>query len=190
MVILFPSSAPDPWLRKQLLIRDDLPTVAGVLLFADIPQAASQSAAVSRCIDTKTKEAQGFREALASDPSTIEGCLYNQIKEAVEHTTHLVEGIPKMGDESLIAVSYPSETLHEIITNAVLHRDYSVGDDVHIRVFDNRVEVESLDDSRVNITVDNILDERFARNGSIVRILNKFPNPPNKGCRRGPEHGI
>jgi ATP-dependent DNA helicase RecG len=29
------------------------------------------------------------------------------------------------------------------------------------------------------------LEERFARNGSIVRILNKFPNPPNKDVGEG-----
>jgi hypothetical protein len=31
--------------------------------------------------------------------------------------------------------------LHEIITNAVIHRDYSVADDVHIRIFDNNGSV-------------------------------------------------
>ena len=35
-----PSSTPDRWLRKQNLIRTDRPTVAGVLMFADEPQAA------------------------------------------------------------------------------------------------------------------------------------------------------
>jgi ATP-dependent DNA helicase RecG len=36
-----------------------------------------------------------------------------------------------------------------------------------------------------HITVENILYERFARNGAIVRILNKFPNPPNKDVGEG-----
>jgi uncharacterized protein (DUF58 family) len=40
-------------------------------------------------------------------------------------------------------ISYPEEALHEIITNAVLHRDDSVPSDVHVRIFDNRVEIES-----------------------------------------------
>jgi len=65
---------------------------------------------------------------------------------------------------------------HEIITNAVLHRDYSVADDVHIRIFDNRVEVVSPGMLPAHITPENILSERFARNAAIVRLINKFPD--------------
>ena len=41
-----------------------------------------------------------------------------------------------------VLIEYPPETLHEIVTNAVIHRDYSIAADIQIRVFDNRVEVE------------------------------------------------
>ena len=90
-----------------------------------------------------------------------------------------------MGEDSLETIKYPPETLHEIITNAVIHRDYSVADDVHIRIFDNRIEVQSPGRLPAHITVKNILSERFARNGAIVRILNKFPDPPNKDVGEG-----
>lgn len=71
------------------------------------------------------------------------------------------------------------------MTNAVIHRDYSVADDIHIRVFDNRVEVESPGRLPAHVTPENILDERFSRNGNLVRILNKYPNPPNKDVGEG-----
>src|SRR5687767_12735884 len=58
-------------------------------------------------------------------------------------------------------------------------------DDIHIRIFDDRVEVQSPGRLPANITPKNILEERFARNGVIVRILNKFPNPPNKDVGEG-----
>lgn len=58
-------------------------------------------------------------------------------------------------------------------------------ENLHIRVFDNRVEVESPGRLPAHITVKNILDERFARNPSVVRLLNKFPNPPNKDVGEG-----
>ena len=83
------------------------------------------------------------------------------------------------------AVAYPPEALHEFIANAVLHRDYSVADDIHITVFDNRIEVFSPGRLPAHITVENILNERFARNGAVVRILNKFPDPPNKDVGEG-----
>ena len=36
-----------------------------------------------------------------------------------------------------------------------------------------------------HVTTKNILSEQFARNGSIVRLINKFPNPPNKDVGEG-----
>ena len=122
---------------------------------------------------------------LDSDPTTVEGCLYDQIKKAVGVTIGITEKIPRMGEDSLETIKYPPETLHEIITNAVIHRDYSVADDVHIRIFDNRIEVQSPGRLPAHVTVKNILTERFARNGAIVRLLNKFPDPPNKDVGEG-----
>ncbi len=40
MLEVVPTGEPEPWLRKQLLVRDDKPTAAAVLLFSDEPQAA------------------------------------------------------------------------------------------------------------------------------------------------------
>ena len=90
-----------------------------------------------------------------------------------------------LGTEELENVHYPPETLHEIITNAVIHRDYSVADDIHIRIFDNRVEVQSPGRLPAHVTPSNVLEERFARNPTIVRLINKFPNPPNKDVGEG-----
>src|ERR1700738_755341 len=52
-------------------------------------------------------------------------------------------------------------------------------------VFDNRVEVASPGTLPEHITPENILNERFARNPAIVRLINKFPNPPNKDVGEG-----
>jgi len=78
-----------------------------------------------------------------------------------------------------------TETLHEIVTNAILHRDYSIVSDVHIKVFDNRIEIESPGLLPGHVTVKNFLVEQFARNGILVRLINKFPYPPNKDIGEG-----
>jgi len=39
--------------------------------------------------------------------------------------------------------------------------------------------------ARSHVTVNNILDERFARNPRIVRLINKYKNPPNKDVGEG-----
>jgi len=176
---------PEAWLRKQLLIVSDMPTVAGLLLFAEEPQAQIPKRCGIKIYRYATQETEGFRDVLAFIPITVEGCLYKQIKEAVAVTISEIEKIPRMGGEGLEKIKYPQEAIHEIITNAVIHRDYSIADDVHVRIFDNRIEVQSPGRLPAHVTPQNILNERFARNGAIVRLLNKFPDPPNKDVGEG-----
>lgn len=185
MLEIVPHQEPERWLRKQNLIVDGVPTVAGMLLFAEEPQAFLPKRCGVKVYRYRTSGDEGTREALDGIPQTIEGCLYRQVYASVSATKDIIEAIRRMTPTGLVEVEYPEETLHEIITNALLHRDYSIPDDVHIRVYDNRVEIESPGRLPGHITPQNILDERFARNGTLVRIINKFPNPPNKDVGEG-----
>jgi ATP-dependent DNA helicase RecG len=185
MLEAFPSSEPEKWLRTQRVIVGDKPTVAGVLLYDDLPQSALPKRSSVKVYRYKTSEAQGTRDTLDGDPTTIEGSLYKQISQSVTQTAAIVEGLKVLDDAGLQSVSYPIEALHEIITNALIHRDYGITDDVHIRIFDNRIEVESPGRLAGHVSPENILDERFARNGTIVRLINKFPDPPNKDVGEG-----
>jgi len=180
-----PKAQPEPWLKKQQLIVNDMPTVAGLLLFADEPQAVLPKRCGIKVYRYQTQEETGSRDVLSFIPITIEGCLYDQIKKAVDVTVGEVQKIRRMGTKGLENIIYPHETLHEIITNAVIHRDYYIADDIHVRIFDNRIEVQSPGRLPAHVTPKNILDERFARNGAIVRLLNKFPNPPNRDVGEG-----
>lgn len=185
MLSSVPTGEPEPWLRKQMMIVGDKPTVAGVLLYSDEPQAALPKRCAIKIYRYKTTDPEGSRDNLAFDPLTIEGSLYEQIKKAVSTTAELIEEVKILGPEGLTSIKYPLETLHEIITNSVIHRDYGTADDVHVRIFDNRVEVESPGRLPAHITTRNILKERFSRNGAIVRLINKFPDPPNKDVGEG-----
>jgi ATP-dependent DNA helicase RecG len=185
MLDVVPTAEPSDWLRKQQVIVEDLPTVAGLVLFSDEPQAALPKRCGIKVYRYASTAAEGARETLSGDPISIEGNAYEVIHTAVRKTQEIIGNIPRLGQRGLEEVSYPPETLHEIITNAVLHRDYSLPDDIHVRIFDNRVEVESPGLLPGHITEQNILSERFARNGMIVRLINKFPNPPNKDVGEG-----
>ena len=185
MLEVVPTAEPEEWLRKQHVIVDDLPTIAGVVLFADEPQSLLPKRSGIKVYRYTSAASEGTRESLADDPISIEGCAYQLIHAAVKKTQEIIGGVRKMGETGLEEVSYPPVTLHEIITNAVLHRDYSLADDIHVRIFDNRVEVESPGLLPAHITEGNILKERFSRNGTLVRLINKFPNPPNKDVGEG-----
>jgi ATP-dependent DNA helicase RecG len=185
MLAVTPIAEPFPWLRKQQLIHEDKPTVAAVLLFSDEPQAALPKRSAIKIYRYRTTAAEGTRETLAFNPITIEGCLYDQIHEAVAKTQEVIQEVSILGEHGLETLEYPQVTLHEIITNAVLHRDYSAADDIHVRIFDNRIEIESPGRLPAHITEINIFKERFSRNGSVVRLINKFPDPPNKDVGEG-----
>lgn len=185
MIEVVPSGEPESWLRKQLLIRDDKPTVAANLLFSDSPQAGMPKQSTVKLYRYATGASEGSRKNLMGQPTTIEGNLYDVIRETVEKTVTLVEAISIMSPTGLQPARYPKVTLHEIITNAVIHRDYSVADDIHVRVFDNRIEVQSPGPFAAHVTESNVLTTRFSRNGNIVRWINKFPDPPNKDVGEG-----
>jgi len=178
-----PDIEKEPWLKKQKLYNGKNLTVAGTLLFTDEPQIYLPKRSAIKIYRYKT-DGIADRDMLASQPITIEGCLYNQVYGAVAVVKDIIETIKKLG-EGFETIQYPEETLHEIITNAVLHRDYSIATDIQIRIYDNRVEIESPGKLPGYVTVSNILDSQSARNPKIVRLINKFPDAPNKDVGEG-----
>jgi ATP-dependent DNA helicase RecG len=185
MLDVVPTSEPEPWLKKQQVLIEDKPTVAGVVLFADEPQALLPKRCGIKVYRYKSTDIEGTRDTLDFDPISVEGCAYDQIQQAVDEVTDIIESVRIRTADGLLSVTYPVEAIHEIVTNAVLHRDYAIADDIHVKIFDNRVEILSPGTLPGHITPENILDERFARNGVIVRLINKFPNPPNKDVGEG-----
>lgn len=185
LINVIPNAEPLTYLNNQELIQDSQCKVSGVLLFCDEPAIYLPKRCSVKIMRYRTKDDDIGREFLEGVPFTIEGDAYNIIYSAVEKTTGIIETIQKLGPNGLESITYPQETLHEIITNAVLHRDYSVVADVQIRIFDNRVEIESPGRLPGHVTRENILDTQSARNPTIVRLINKFPNPPNQDVGEG-----
>lgn len=171
-------------LRKERLTTGDKLRACALLLFDENPQSLLPQAAV-KLYRYRTLAGEGEREDLEGQPVTIEGPIYELIEASVQKTKEKVEEIPVMKQGGLTSIKYPEEAIHEVICNALLHRDYSINDYVHIRVFDNRIEVESPGRLAGPVTVNNILKQRFARNKKIVRLIAKFPSPPNKDVGEG-----
>lgn len=180
---IIPRVDPRSWLIKQQLVHEDKLTVAGELLFADEPQICLPKRSSIKILRYKTSGI-AERDMLAEQPITIEGCAYDLIVKAVSQTKEIVESILKP-ENSFENIGYPEEVLREIIANAVLHRDYAIATDIQIRIFDNRVEVESPGCFPARVTAENILDTQVSRNPKLVRLLSKFPDPPNKGVGEG-----
>jgi ATP-dependent DNA helicase RecG len=181
-----PNSDPiDFTINQNLVDRDSYdPRMAGLLLFNDNPVALVPRKCGIKITRYETEESIPEREHLKKQIS-IEGCLYEQIHRASETIVELMSNIKIWTPDGLNNVDYPPETIWEILVNAVIHRDYSISDDIHILVFNNRIEVISPGKLPGYVTPKNILDARYSRNSKIVRTLNRYRNPPNKDMGEG-----
>lgn len=181
---IVPNSTPIDFLRKERLVYDERVKTCAVLLFDENPQSILPQASIKVYRYTSLGD-EGEREDLEGQPESIEGNICDQIYSAVSRVKEKVEQIPILGEAGFVQVKYPQEAVHEVICNAVLHRDYSIRDYVHVRIFDNRIEVESPGKLAGPVTVKNILKQRFSRNNKLVRLIAKFPSPPNKDVGEG-----
>jgi ATP-dependent DNA helicase RecG len=127
---------------------DVLPTRAAVLLFAEEPGgllAAHGSRADIRLMVYDGKQAvPGATPNLRKTPKSIRGPLIEQIDAAVKAVLdELAQGLTLSGSGFKTQHLYPERVVKEAIVNAVIHRDYRLNRDMFIRLFDDRIEVES-----------------------------------------------
>ena len=170
---------------------DLLPTRAAVLLFADEPGsllAAQDSRADIRLLVYAGKATlPGAVPNLRKPAKTVRGPLVEQIDAAVRLVLdELAAGLTLAGSGFKAKHVYPERVVKEAIVNAVIHRDYRLNRDIFVRIFDDRVEVESPGLLPGRITADNI--DRAgskARNPLIAMNLREFPVAPNFDAGEG-----
>jgi ATP-dependent DNA helicase RecG len=156
-------------LRGLNLLVEDTLTVAGVLLFAREPGRWLPRAGV---------------DFLKFEGTTIElSAAFNLVKRQelaaplprlIRRTWELVGTFVRTrrrlrGLEMTEQPEYPNFAWREIIVNAIAHRDYSItGTAIQVRMFDDRLEVESPGGLPGVVTVENIRRRHFSRNPQIV----------------------
>jgi ATP-dependent DNA helicase RecG len=160
------------------------PRTVSALLFHPTPSAVIPKKCALKITRYETKEDDPERDHLA-EQATIEGAAYQLIHAAVARVTEMMSSIEVWTTEGLKKIEYPPEALWETIVNAVLHRDYSISDDIQILVFDNRIEILSPGKLPGYVNISNILDARFSRNAKLVRALNRYKDAPNKDLGEG-----
>ncbi|RFT11099.1 DNA-binding protein [Providencia rettgeri] len=161
------------------------PKVSSVLLFSDNPSSIMPRQCGVRVVRYDTLQDNIDRDDLKENIS-VEGGIqvlisesFKVIKDVLTRTMVWTE------DGEHKPPVYPDETLWEILVNALIHRDYSISDNVLISIFCNRIEFKSPGRLPGLVTVDNILDNRFSRNPKIVRLLSKYRDSPNKDLGEG-----
>lgn len=181
-----PTSDPIDFTVNQNLVdrKTYEPKIAGLLLFNDNPVSLLPRKCGIKISRYDTSEKTPERENL-KEQTTIEGSLYEQIHKASSVISNIMSNVKIWTPKGLETVNYPPETLWEILVNAVIHRDYSISDDIHVFIFNNRIEINSPGRLPGYVTLSNILDARYSRNAKIVRTLNRYKNPPNKDMGEG-----
>lgn len=157
---------------------------AAALLFHPAPSAVMPRKCAVKVSRYETREDDPERDHLA-EQVTIEGPMFNLIRETVRAVTGLMSKVKVWTAEGMGALEYPPEAVWETIVNAIIHRDYSISDDVQIYIFDDRIDIHSPGKLPGYVTVENILDARFSRNPKIVRTLNRYREAPNKDLGEG-----
>lgn len=179
----------ESFLRKQRLVAEhdasSVPNVGCVLLFDEEPQASIDTRCAIKVYRLRTTDAEYKREHLAEMPATINGPLETVIRQSIEKIKTLVNGASFYDGDNLVKMQYPADAIQEVLVNAVIHRDYSLNDDIHVKIFDNRIEITSPGKLPGYMNTDNIYDERFSRNPNIVRMLHNLPNPLNHDIGEG-----
>ena len=180
---------PSKFLKKQRLIETVnnciYPNVGGILLFDEEPQATLDTRCAIKLYRMRTTSEEYDRRFLNEMPQTINGPLETLISDTLYAIDKLLEDTLYNIEASYKKSRYPTDAIKEVLVNAVIHRDYSLSDDIHVIIYDNRIEIKSPGKLPGYITVDNIYDERYSRNPNIVRLLHNLPNPPNHDIGEG-----
>ncbi|OQY80491.1 MAG: hypothetical protein B6D41_20860 [Chloroflexi bacterium UTCFX4] len=156
--------------RRGCLVKESSayrPTVAGLLLFGREPQRLLPSAEILLARYVGAEMSDTFiRE-------TARGALPEQIRAAEAFlTTNMRKGARIADFKREEKPEYPLSAVREVMVNAVAHRDYQIrGEEIRVLMFNDRIEVYSPGRLPGHITVENIVEERFARNEVIVQVL-------------------
>lgn len=165
----------------ELITKEGYVTNAGLLLCdqGPLPQ--------SRIFCTRWKGLEkGSINGDAIDDKEYTGSIISLLENAeafIKNNSKLswkIEGMKRKEEEE-----YPAESIREAIVNAIIHRDYQiVGSEIHIDMFDNRLEITSpggmLDGNCIqDIDVTRIPSQR--RNRVISDIFNRLNYMERRG---------
>lgn len=165
-----------------------MPTRAAVLLFAEYPNDLMDTKCTIRVFQYEGN-LERIKETLniIGTPETIDGPITKQIKDAHEYVLTLLRSGVRVPSGFVTQYKIPERAVKEAITNAVIHRDYHTKKDIEVRIFEDRIEIESPGLLPFNITPSNIglVRAHGYRNDLLVKHLREFPDPPNLDQNEG-----
>ncbi|MGE5223199.1 MAG: ATP-binding protein [Omnitrophica WOR_2 bacterium] len=171
-----PSSESDAVLSGELLLRRGClqliegelrPNYAGILLFGRWPQ---------QWLPNATILAAHFPGIAFNDnyiKQDISGTLPEQLQQVEAFIRDNIRTVVRLsGLAHKESLEYPFDAVRELVINAVAHRDFNFqGDNIHLNIFSDRLEVVSPGGLPGPVNLDNLLEARFSRNAVIFQVL-------------------
>lgn len=166
-----PGSRPEEVLfRRGCLQREDgelRPSYAALLLFGRFPQQWVPNASILAARFPGVNFSDNFVK------QDLFGTLPDQLKKAEIFIKENMRRVARLvGLQRQETTEYPFEAVRELLVNAVAHRDYNFqGDNIHLNIFNDRLEIQSPGLLPGPVTLENLLQARFSRNAVIVQVL-------------------
>lgn len=151
-------------------------SVAAVLLFAKNPQLFFPRARV-RFIRYEGTEAKVGTEMNVIKDVTFDGRILEMVAKSIDFVKSQIKERKYLGsDGKFVTVEeYPEFVWKELIVNAITHRDYSIkGTDIQIKMFDDRLCVESPGTLPSIVRINNMREIHFSRNPKIAEFLHEY----------------
>ena len=175
--------------RLHVVLRDGdvlRPTLAGLLTFGRYPQEYCPQLMITfvQYYGT-TEEEKTPRGARFLDNRRFEGPIPEMVAEAETYIlgamrkASLIEGVFRRD-----IPEYPQEALREALANAIAHRDYSSyvrGSYIQVRMFADRLEIQSPGGLFGNVTIENLEEEQSTRNARLMRMMEDMHVVENRG---------
>jgi len=146
---------------------------AGALLFYDKPNEFIPGAKIRFFRYEGIKIETGIRSNIVKD-KFFEGPITKQIDQLSEMVKSQIREFSFLGGDGKFktVLEYPEFAWYEAVVNAIVHRAYNFKNaNIFIRMFNDHIEVESPGNLPGIVTVENIYEESFPRNPTLMQGL-------------------
>lgn len=175
------TKSPEEYVRenkKFVTVKDgkDQVSVAAILLFGKNPQLFFSRAFI-RFIRYDGTEAKVGKDMNVVKDVIFEGRILDQVEKAVDFIKIQMKEKTYLGHDGIFVSEeeYSEFVRTEIVVNAATHRDYGIkGTDIQIKMFDDRLEVDSPGTFAGMVKKENIRYTHFSRNPKIAAFLKDY----------------
>lgn len=175
------SKSPEEYVRenkKFVTVKDgkDQISVAAILLFGKNPQTYFPRAFI-RFIRYDGTEAKVGKDMNVVKDVIFEGRILEQVEKAVDFIKIQMKEKTYLGANGIFVTEeeYSEFVRTEVVVNAATHRDYAIkGTDIQIKMFDDRLEVDSPGTFAGMVKKENIRYTHFSRNPKIAAFLKDY----------------